>query len=165
MVTYSLLADLEKCVGCQTCEVACKLANSVPVGPRPMRVITVGPVELNGKLRMSFFPMRCTHCGEPACIDVCPVDAITKRSDGIVVIDEASCTGCKLCIEACPLGAMQFDDEKNVVVKCSMCVERIEKGLKPMCVIHCPAEALHFGDINKLTELIRKRKAREMAFH
>lgn len=162
MVTYSLFADLEKCVGCQTCEIACKLVNNVRVGPKPMRVIPVGPAELNGKLHMNFVPMRCMHCGKPACMEVCPVNAIIKRGDGIVVIDEASCVGCKLCIEACPVGAMQFDDEKNVVLKCTMCIGRVDKGLQPMCVTHCPADALWFGDINKSTELLRKRKAAKM---
>jgi Fe-S-cluster-containing dehydrogenase component len=127
-----------------------------------MRVITVGPVELNGKLRMSFVPMRCMHCGKAPCIEACPEDAITRRIDGIVLIDEARCTGCKICIEACPLGAIEFDDNKNTVMKCTMCVKRIDKGLKPMCVIHCPAEALYFGEINELTEPLRKRRAAKM---
>ncbi len=127
-----------------------------------MRVITVGPVEVDGRFLMSFVPMRCTHCGKPACVDACPANAITKRADGVVIISKAACTRCKLCVEACPIGAIRFDDEENVVLKCTMCIDRVERGLKPMCVIHCPAEALYFGDINKSTELLQMRKAARM---
>jgi Fe-S-cluster-containing dehydrogenase component len=162
MGKYSLLVDIEKCVGCQICEVACKQANNLPAGPRLIRVITVGPVMVGGKLRMDFVPMRCMHCGKPTCIDACPTGAITKRTDGIVVIDEATCTGCKLCIEACPFGAIKFNDEKNVAMKCTLCADRLDRGQQPMCVIHCPAQAIRVGDINRLTEAIQQRKAKEM---
>lgn len=154
-----MFVDIEKCVGCQTCEVACKQANNLPVGPRPMRVMTVGPLMTDGKFHMHFVPMRCMHCGKPPCMEACPTGAITKRSDGIVVIDEASCTGCKLCVEACPFGAIKFNDDKNVVVKCTLCADRLDRGLQPMCVLHCPAQAIRIGDINELTELIQQKRA------
>lgn len=159
MTQYNLLIDTELCVGCQACEVACKQENSLPVGPRWMRVIQVGPEEVNGKLVMSFHPARCMHCGKPRCIDACPEKAITKRMDGIVLIDDRLCTGCMLCIEACPFGAPQFNPETNTVGKCLLCVHRVDKGLKPACVLACPTGAIYFGDINEAVEHKRKDRA------
>ena len=108
MVKYSIVARRELCLGCQACEIACKQEHDIPVGPRWMRAITVGPEEVGGKLRLSFHHIRCMHCSEPPCIDACPVDAISKRIDGIVLINEELCIGCDACIEACPFGAPQF---------------------------------------------------------
>ena len=148
MAKYSLFIDTEKCIGCHSCEVACKQVNNLHSGPRPIHVITVGPIKTNGKLMMHFVPTRCMHCGKPPCLEACPVEAITKRSDGIVLIDEELCTGCKACIEACSFGAMKYNEEKDVAVKCTLCVDRIKKDQEPMCVKHCPSKAIQFGDIN-----------------
>jgi len=115
--------------------------------------------EIDGKLVMSFPHIRCMHCANPPCIPACPTNAIIKRADGIVLIDPDLCTGCMACIEACPFEAPQFNPEKNTVEMCTLCVHRIEKGLKPACVQHCPPGALQFGDINDLIELIRERRA------
>jgi len=158
MTQYALLVDEKRCVGCQTCEVACKQENSLPVGPKWMVVIS-RIKEIDGKLVMSFPHIRCMHCANPPCIPACPTNAVTKRADGIVLIDPELCTGCMACIEACSFGAPQFNPEKNTVEMCTLCVHRIEKGLKPACVQHCPSGALQFGDINDLTELIRERRA------
>lgn len=158
MTQYALLVDEKRCVGCQTCEVACKQENSLPVGPKWMVVIS-RIKEVDGKLVMSFLHIRCMHCANPPCIPACPTNAITKRADGIVLIDPELCTGCMVCIEACPFAAPQFNPEKNTVEMCTLCVHRIEKGLEPACVQHCPSGALQFGDINDLTELIRERRA------
>lgn len=160
MVKYSIVARRDLCLGCQACEIACKQEHDIPVGPRWMRAITVGPEEVGGKLRLSFHHIRCMHCSQPPCIDACPVDAISKRIDGIVLINEELCIGCDACIEACPFGAPQFNPEKNIVEKCNLCVHRVDEGLKPACVLVCPTGALLFGDINKVTEEIRMRKAK-----
>ena len=157
MGLISLVIDREKCVGCQTCEVACKQGKNLGVGPKPMRVIQVGPVMTEGRLQMRFVPMRCMHCVKPACMEACQFDAIRKREDGIVLIQEDLCVGCKSCIEACRFGAVQFDEEKGVAVKCSMCVERLDAGLEPMCVKHCPAGAVSIGDVNVIVEKKRQR--------
>ena len=158
MTQYALLVDEKRCVGCQTCEVACKQENSLPVGPKWMAVIS-RIKEVDGKLVMSFSLIRCRHCANPPCIPACPTNAITTRTDGIVLIHQELCDGCMACIEACPFGAPQFNPEKNTVEMCTLCVHRIEKALKPACVQHCPSEALHFGDINELAQVIRERRA------
>ena len=157
MVTYSLLVDSDLCIGCQACEVACKQENNIPVGPKWMRVIQVGPEEKGGKLTMSFVPMRCRHCGKPPCLDACPTGAITKRADGIVMIDPELCIGCKECIEACPFGIPQVNPETDVAEMCTLCRHRIDQGLEPACVLACPTRAISFGDINKLSDLKREK--------
>ncbi|WP_309493183.1 4Fe-4S dicluster domain-containing protein [Candidatus Hecatella orcuttiae] len=157
MVKYALMFHPDRCVGCPTCVVACKQENEIPVGPSWLR-ITKRVYKVDGKLKMSFNLLRCMHCGRPPCIEACPVNAITKRSDGIVLINKELCTGCKACIEACPFKAPQYNPEKDVVEMCTLCVHRIEKGLLPSCVQHCPAGALYFGDVNAVTAALQENK-------
>lgn len=98
------------------------------------------------------------HCSRPPCKDACPVEAITKREDGIILLDEELCTGCKDCIEACPLGVMQFDEEKEVAQKCDLCVDRLDSGLPPACVDACPSHCIYFGDSKEITEKLGEKK-------
>lgn len=155
-IQYSLVFDPELCVDCKTCEVACKQEHSIPTGLKWIEVIKVGPKEVDGKLSLKFVSVRCMHCGKAPCIEACPQKAISRRDDGIVLIDENSCIGCKLCIEACPFKAPQFNPDKNVVEKCTLCVHLIDKGLIPSCAKHCPTKALRFGNVNKVTESFRE---------
>ena len=149
------------CSGCKACELACKDKHSFDVGPRARRVrevcfggwtqdATTGSWTPNkvGSFSISF---SCGHCETPMCYGVCPTGAITKRDDdGVVVIDQEKCTGCKACIEACPYGAPQFVESLNVVQKCDMCIDLIEQGEQPACVAICPQRALEVGDIEEL---------------
>jgi len=162
MAKYSLLVDIDLCIGCQACEIACKQENDVAVGIRWVQVVQVGPKEVGGKLSMSFIPMRCKHCAKPACMDACPTEAITQRTDGIVEINPSLCTGCKACIEACPFGAPQLNPETDTVEWCTMCVHRVDKGLEPACVLACPTGAIDFGNTNRLSELKREKYAQSL---
>ena len=155
---YALIINTEDCVGCNACEVACKQEHNLLVGPRWIRVYSDGPREIEGKLRLRYIVTHCMHCSRPPCKDVCPVDAITKRDDGIVLIDEELCIGCKDCIEACPLGVMQFDEEKEVAQKCDLCVARLDRGLQPACVAACPSHCIYFGDVKEIAERLGKEK-------
>jgi len=159
MEKKSLLVDIDLCYGCVACEVACKQEHDLDAGPHFIKVHEVGPKKIGGKLVMDFVPMACKHCGRPACVEACPEDAIDQRSDGLVLINEEKCTGCQACMEACPFGAPQYITGKNIVQKCDLCVERIDKGQLPACVHHCPTGALIFGDPNRLSEQIRKKRA------
>ena len=152
------MVDTKNCVGCNACEVACKQEHSLPVGTRWIRVFPDSPKEIEGKLQLRYIVTYCVHCSQPPCKDVCPVDAITKREDGIVLINEELCIGCKDCIEACPLGVMQLDEEKGVAQKCDLCVDRIDKGLQPACIAACPSHCIYFGDVSDITKQLGKQK-------
>lgn len=164
MAQYSLLVDLDRCVGCRACELACKQENQLPEGTQWIRMIKIGPEVVNGTLAMRFVPLPCMHCGKAPCIDVCPTRAISKRPDGIVVIDEAKCIGCRYCLWVCPFGAPQFNVSKGVMEKCKLCLQRVEKGLKPACVRTCHLKALKFGTTEELSELARKKMAKMMLY-
>jgi Fe-S-cluster-containing dehydrogenase component len=159
MQYHGILFNSELCVGCQTCEVACKHEHGSPVGVNRIRVLKKGPYMKNGKLRLDFHPIRCMHCTNATCMEACPVDAISRAPLGIVTIDDETCTGCKLCIEACPIAAPQLNPEKGVVELCNLCSHRTRRGLPPMCVKHCMTKALQFGEITEITKELQERKA------
>jgi sulfite dehydrogenase (quinone) subunit SoeB len=163
-----LVIDLDICVGCHACAVNCKEWNSGgiaapltdldPYGADPNgvwfnRVHSFEAGEgANG--RTVHFPRSCLHCAEPACVTVCPTGASYKRAeDGIVLVDEQLCIGCKLCSWACPYGAREFDEDAGVMKKCTLCIDRIYNETfdpvdrVPACVATCPVSARHFGDL------------------
>ena len=165
---YSIVIDLERCIGCHTCAIACKLENDIE-GDSWLHVDTVGGKGMDTAsgefpdVKMHYLPKLCMHCAKPPCIDACPPGAIYKRDDGIVLIDADKCDGCEACIPACPYGVLNFDSEKNLATKCTLCAHRVEEGLEPFCVICCETEAMYFGDIadpeSPLSKLIAARNA------
>ncbi|MDP1648121.1 MAG: 4Fe-4S dicluster domain-containing protein [Rubrivivax sp.] len=94
-----------------------------------------------------FVPKLCNQCSHPACVQVCPVGATYKTEDGVVLVDDKRCIGCRYCIQACPYGARTFDERRRVPDKCTWCYHRITKGLQPACVDSCPTGARVFGDM------------------
>jgi Fe-S-cluster-containing dehydrogenase component len=165
-----LVIDLDTCVGCHACAVACKEWNAGGIAwavdrreslrRRPVRRL----VQSRPQLRSRGRPPRsrrprcisraaCLHCETPACVSVCPTGASYKRAeDGIVLVDEDKCIGCKLCSWACPYGAREYSEVEGVMKKCTLCVDRIynenipEQSRQPACVQACPTRARHFGD-------------------
>lgn len=143
MSTYHLQQDQEKCIGCQSCTIACKSAKGLVAGPLLNQVITVGPKFVNGLPRAAYVFMACFHCEDPVCVAVCPNGAMYKREeDGIVLVDPDLCWGCKACLLSCPWGAIQWDPVLNKVVKCDLCVDRLRVGLQPLCVTVCTTHCL-----------------------
>jgi Fe-S-cluster-containing dehydrogenase component len=165
---YGLVFDLLRCIGCHTCTIACKVENELEHGSW-ISVRTIGGKYMDtpsGKypnLSMHYRPELCNHCREPACIPACPVNAISKTDEGIVLVDYETCTGCGECIDACPYDAPKLDNTKGVVMMCTLCVHRLEQGLEPFCVKCCPTNAIHFGEIDnpesEISKLIREKKA------
>lgn len=163
MPRKNLFVDLEYCIGCRACEVACKQENNIPVGIKWINVVQVGPRMVGDKLRMDFVPMTCKHCAKAPCMDACPEKAITQKSDGIVLISPELCTGCMACAEACPFGAIQLNHQKQVAEKCTLCVHRVDAGLEPACIRVCPSKCRYFGDINELIGIIQAKEAKRVA--
>ena len=147
--------DQNRCTGCFTCIVACKDWNNVEAGPASWRRVFTLESGKYPELFVAFLSAACHHCVVPACVSVCPVDAISKREqDGVVVVDREACLGkdaCEMCLEACVYKAPQFGSEENAKMqKCHFCLDRIEQGKKPACVDACPMRAMDSGPIEEL---------------
>lgn len=136
--------DADSCIGCKACEVACRNENKTFDGIKWRRVTKIS--------EDTFLSVSCNHCNNPECFRVCPENAFTKRHDGIVLIDSSLCNGCKICVEACPYNAPQFDPETNKVTKCQMCYPRQDQGLLPACVEACTTSALGLVDLETFVD-------------
>ncbi len=169
------LIQLDKCTGCDTCTIACKSENNTGPLESPMpfkngngvipdhvsyRWVVKKESGTYPNPKLDFITSSCNHCLDPACLASCPksdageVDnssnAITKRaSDGVVLIDQTKCIGCKNCTHACPYGAPQFNSTTSKVEKCTFCIHRMydengaRTGFEPACVTSCVGNALH----------------------
>jgi anaerobic dimethyl sulfoxide reductase subunit B (iron-sulfur subunit) len=147
------------CIGCRACEIACKDKNGLAPGPRFRRVMYIEggsyPEVYAYKVNMS-----CNHCAEPACLPTCPTGAIWKREkDGIVDIDSTLCIGCRKCEAACPFGAPQWDPVEKIIKKCNLCVDEIDAGRKPYCVMGCMMRVLDIGNIQDIWDGKAQTKA------
>lgn len=135
------------CYGCQTCQVACKSEQQTADACSWRRVREFTTQTPASWVTIS---MGCNHCENPQCLANCPAGAYTKLDNGIVYQDHTKCIGCRMCTFACPYGVPQYDEVEGKTSKCSMCKERIEKGMTPRCVEACPGGNLVFGDLDEL---------------
>ncbi|NPD31014.1 4Fe-4S dicluster domain-containing protein [Eggerthellaceae bacterium zg-1084] len=191
MTKLALAINTDRCVGCHTCAVACKMSNNVPDGMLWNRVLTEGADVIDGAvgtyphLSRGYLPLACQHCENPACMKVCPTHATYKDDQGRVEIDYDKCIGCRMCMAACPYNVRVFnwieperaaghsygeaavpERGRGVMEKCTLCSERTDRGDLPMCVSCCPARARVFGDLDdpesEISMLLRTRKVRHL---
>jgi len=156
MAQFAIVADLDRCTGCQACTVACAQENRLKPAVFWTRVREIGPDGRFPELQMHFLPLACQHCGDPACVKVCPTGASHKRSDGVVLIDREKCIGCQRCQQACPYKIQHFDAEAKKMEKCTLCAHLLDRGDAPACVKTCTTGARVFGDISDHSSPVSK---------
>ncbi|MEJ2716197.1 MAG: 4Fe-4S binding protein [Deltaproteobacteria bacterium] len=157
MSSYALVVDHEACWGCRTCEVAC--AQEYDFENKFLLVTEEGPTQEGSIHDYTYRVNVCRHCDDPPCVEACPEAAISKRDDGIVILDYDACTGCQDCIEACPYDAIGFDEEKQTALKCNLCHHRVDQGLLPACADNvCLAHCIYFGDPDSVEKFIEQKR-------
>jgi Fe-S-cluster-containing dehydrogenase component/formate-dependent nitrite reductase membrane component NrfD len=157
---YGFIIDNRKCIGCHACTTACKSEHDVAVGVNRTYVKQIEKGEFPNTRRI-FSVMRCNHCTDAPCVEICPVEALYTRDDGIVDFDNNRCIGCKSCMQACPYDALYIDPDTNTAAKCNYCSHRVEVGREPACVSVCPEHAIIAGDMDNPTTEISHLLARQ----
>lgn len=169
-----VLVDLNRCIGCRACQVACKQWNQLPSEETTNRGTIENPpqrsastftkmhfteLEYEGKFRWVFNKTQCMHCQDAGCKAACLVGAFQKTDDGAIIYDDRRCIGCRYCMMACPFGVPTFMWESRWpwIRKCTFCADRQGGGLEPACVTTCPTGALKFGDREELIKEARER--------
>ena len=170
---WAMVIDVDKCIGCGRCVRACKEENGVPDEPFFFRTWVERYHVLDGQMdrpqvdspnggadgfpekyagappaKTFFIPKLCNHCTHSPCVQVCPVGATFESPDGVVLVDQTYCLGCRYCVQACPYGCRYIDPRTHVVDKCDLCYHRITRGLTTACCEVCPTGARTLADLN-----------------
>jgi anaerobic dimethyl sulfoxide reductase subunit B (iron-sulfur subunit) len=158
---YGFYFDTKICIKCKSCEVACKQWKGIKAATVKLRRVEEITEGVFPDVKRHFFSVTCRHCAGAPCIKVCPSGAILKRSDGIVIVNQDDCIGCNACLDACPFGIPQFDED-GLMQKCDMCLDRIENGQTPMCAATCPTQALRWGTLEELSSFAVRKAAKKL---
>jgi len=161
----ALVIDIAKCSGCYNCQLACKdehVGNDWTPYAKPQPDIGQFWVKVHEnvcgtipKVKIHYIPKLCNHCANPACMNACPHNAISKRDDGFVIIEPEKCKGCRTCQAACPYEAIYFNEALNISQKCTGCAHLLDHGYTlPRCVEACPTDAMLFGEEEELKDWI-----------
>ena len=161
---YGFFVDSTRCIKCWACEVACKQWHEIPAGTHSRRTVHERWEGTFPNTVRKVASLACMHCEEPACVEVCPMRAVTKREeDGLVTVDRAKCIGCRCCALACPFDIPRYTGEHKLMDKCDGChTLRKTPQDEPRCVITCPTRALHFGPLDEMAALARAKGGRRV---
>jgi anaerobic dimethyl sulfoxide reductase subunit B (iron-sulfur subunit) len=146
------------CTGCKVCQVACQDKNGLAPDMLWRKVVQYGSgnwipqgdLFVPNNLGIVSLSAACMNCEQPTCVTVCTASAITKRADGVVLIDQEKCIGCRYCQWACPYDAPRFDESAGVMTKCTFCQDLLAVGQNPACVDACVMRAIEFGELDEL---------------
>ncbi|MBW7885584.1 MAG: 4Fe-4S dicluster domain-containing protein [Caldilineaceae bacterium] len=157
-----VLIDLTRCTGCNSCALACKVANdkaqrATPPDGFSSESYSYVDEQVTADGKTHFVKRQCMHCLHPACVSACTVGALRKTPEGPVVYDAGKCIGCRYCQYACPFGVPTYawDDPFGLIHKCQLCRQRLAVGEVPACVAACPNGALRFGERRALLSQAR----------
>lgn len=158
MTQLAFYLDASACTACKACQIACQDKNQLSANQVWRRVIEYSGgswtvqegFEVPNNVFAYSLSIACNHCEQPICAEVCPTTAISKRSDGVVLIDQSKCIGCRYCEWACPYGAPRIDEAKGVMTKCTFCEDLLAQGQNPACVDACVMRAIDFGPLDEL---------------
>ena len=144
-----IVINLDRCIGCYACEVACKMENDVALGERWNKVVQVEPYGEFPHVSTYWLPVMCQQCEDSPCTHVCPTGASYRdEATGMVLVNKEKCIGCKYCMMACPYGVRSWNAAERVVEKCTLCAHLTKNGELPMCVRTCSAGARFYGDLD-----------------
>jgi formate dehydrogenase iron-sulfur subunit len=181
-MSIGVLVDMTRCIGCRSCQVACKSWNDNPgertqflgsydnppgLTPYTWSMVRFSEVETGSTVRLVMSKIQCMHCQYPACVAVCSQQVFQKQENGSVTLEGGKCNGCQECVKKCPFNVpriewivspeLEFVYAKPVMTKCILCSDRVEEGMEPACVKACPTDALTFGDRDELLANARQR--------
>ena len=147
----TLVIDLDRCSGCDSCVAACKHENQMNLGVVRNHVSAIGPTGTFPDIEMYWLPMQCQQCENPGCIEVCPTGASYRdEATGIVLVNAEDCIGCESCLKGCPYGVRHMDPKTNTIEKCTLCYQRRnDENWEPACVHNCNCGARFFGDLDE----------------
>jgi tetrathionate reductase subunit B len=170
---YAMIIDVNRCSICYSCEMACKdefVGNVYPPfshsqTDRQPAWIRTTEIEKGKYPHVKVYPVTtlCMLCENAPCMKVCPIPGcMYKTETGVVILDPAKCNGCQACQKACPYDAINFNDDKNICQKCTLCQHKLKEGKQPACIDACPSGVFYLDEESKVMEMAEKRNARQM---